>query len=263
MEGGNGEVLVIGSERLAREGFAHGFSTRIGGVSSPPFDTLNLGRTVGDDPERVAENHRRLARTIGYDLARLYESTQVHGRAVRVLAPGEDVGAVRASEADALVATEAEAAVGVRTADCVPVLVADPETGAVAAIHAGWRGIVAGVIDAAIVALARRAGAPIRRLVAAIGPHIRTTSFEVGEDVAAQIAAAAGDAAVVVRGGGQKPRVDLARAVIARLVALGFDRDRVDDVGGDTFAEADRFYSHRREGSRSGRHLSVIVARGR
>jgi YfiH family protein len=256
------EVLVIRSERLAREGFAHGFATRIGGVSQPPFDALNFSEIVGDDPDRVAENHRRLARAIGYAVERLYQVRQVHGAGVRVIEAGDDPWAVRASEADALVAAERGAAIGVRTADCVPLLVADPERGVVAAIHAGWRGVVAGVIAAAVSALRGRAGAPASRLVAAIGPHIRAASFEVGEDVATQIAGAAPGAEVVVRAVGARPRVDLARAASAQLAALGLPRDRIDDVGGDTFADAGRFYSHRRDGARSGRHLSVIVARG-
>lgn len=253
-------ALAIRSALLARHGFAHGFSTRRGGVSAPPFDSLDLGRTVGDDPAAVEENHRLLAMDVGYEVARLFETSQVHGGAVRAIEAGDEVRAVRAVEADALVATRAGDAVGVRTADCIPVLVADPGSGAVAAIHAGWRGVVAGVVGAGVRGLAARAGAPASRLVAAIGPCIRAASFEVGEDVARRIAEVAHGADVIVPGD-PRPRVDLVRAVVAQLSALGLPRDAIDDVGGDTFAEPERFFSHRRDAARSGRMLSVIVAR--
>ncbi|AKF06174.1 peptidoglycan editing factor PgeF [Sandaracinus amylolyticus] len=249
--------MVIRSGLLTRAGFAHGFATRVGGVSAAPFDSLNLGRSVGDDLAAVEENHRRLARAIGYDVARLYETSQVHGAAVRAVAVGDDVARVRTVEADALVASGEGVAVGVRTADCIPVLVADEKTGRVAAIHAGWRGVVAGVVPRGIEAL----GAPAARLACAIGPCIRVASFEVGEDVAEQIQAVAREEDVIERGS-VKPHVDLVRAVIAQLVAIGVGRSRIDDVGGDTFTDERRFFSYRRDGARSGRQLSVIVARG-
>ncbi|WP_268921253.1 peptidoglycan editing factor PgeF [Sandaracinus amylolyticus] len=249
--------MVIRSALLSRAGFAHGFATRVGGVSAPPFDSLNLGRSVGDDLAAVEENHRRLAREVGYDVARLYETSQVHGAAVRAVSAGDDVTSVRRVEADALVAAGEGIAVGVRTADCIPVLVADEASGRVAAIHAGWRGVVANVVPRGIEAL----GAPASGLVCAIGPCIRAASFEVGEDVAEQIQAVARGEDVIERGFA-KPHVDLVRAVIAQLAELGVARGRIEDVGGDTFAEDARFFSHRRDGGKSGRMLSVIVARG-
>lgn len=250
------EAKVIRSALLSRAGFAHGFATRLGGASAPPFDALNLGRTVGDDPAAVEENHRLLAMTVGYDPMRLFEVSQVHGAAVRAVGPDDDVLAVRRIEADALVAGGEGVAIGVRTADCTPVLVGDPETGRVAAIHAGWRGVVAEVIPRALDAL----GVPVSRVICAIGPCIRAASFEVGEDVARQIAGAARGEDVIVPGD-PRPHVDMVRAVVGQLVSLGVERARIDDVGGDTFAEPERFYSHRRDAARAGRHLSVIVAR--
>lgn len=253
-------MITIRSPLLARHGIAHGFSTRAGGVSAPPFDALNLARTVGDDAAAVAENHRRLAMDIGCDVARLFEATQVHGAAVRVVEERDEVASVREVRADALVATRAGDAIGVRTADCLPLLIADPESGAAAAIHAGWRGVVAGVVPAGIEALRARSGAPASRLVAAIGPCIRAASFEVGDEIAQQIAAVAPGADVVIPRA-PRPHVDLARAVIAQLASLGLERASIDDVGGDTFADPARFFSYRRDAARSGRHLAVIVAR--
>lgn len=244
------------SPLLTEHGFRHGFSLRTGGVSAAPYDTANLGRNVGDAPESVATNHRRLAHGVGYELDALRESSQVHGAAV-VDADAHGEAEARLLSADALFATRRGLAVGVRTADCVPLLVGDRRSRAVIAIHAGWRGVVAGVVPAAIASLRARVGEGA--LVVAIGPHIRGPSFEVGEDVAAQIQGVAhGRSVVVGRSAEDKPLVDLTVALRAQLAALGIDA--IDDVGGCTLTEAERFFSFRRDAQRSGRHLSVIVA---
>lgn len=255
---GGAPAVALRSALLAAHGFVHGFSTRLGGVSAPPFDALNFGRAVGDDPDAVAENHRIFATAIGYEVARLWETSQVHGADVREVGHEDAVAEVRAVHADAIVVRRPGDAAGVRTADCVPILVGDPRSGAAAAIHAGWRGVVLGVVAAGVRALgASDPGA----LVVAIGPHIRVESFEVGDDVAARIAAASPGVDPIVRVPGARPRADLACAIRAQLRVLGVREDRIDDVGGDTFAESARFHSHRRDGARSGRHLSVIKAR--
>jgi polyphenol oxidase len=251
---------VLRSDLLRREGFAHGFSLRTGGVSRAPFDTLNLARSVGDAPADVAENHRRFAAAVGFDPDRLMEVSQVHGAGVWVVEPGVSPAQTRREEADALVALGEGVAVAVRVADCVPVLMADRRSGAVAAVHAGWRGCVAGVVVEALRELEEEAGTAASDLVVAIGPHIRVGAFEVGDEVAAHLDAAAPRAEVVVRGKG-KPRVDLAGVVRAQLIMLGVPGEQVEDVGGCTHDEPERFFSYRRDGRSSGRHLGVIVPR--
>lgn len=242
---------MLRSTLLQEAGFRHAFSTREGGVSEGPFASLNLARTVGDDPEAVAENTRRFAAALECD--RLYEVSQVHGRQVERVR-GEDVLEVRRREADALVTDAPGAAVAVRTADCVPILLADPETGAVAAVHAGWRGVAQRILFEALDALG--AADPI----AAIGPHIRLDAFEVGPEVAEALSAAVPNAQIV-EAREPRPHVDLSAAVRAQLAEAGVTR--VDDVGGCTHAEPARFFSHRRDAGRTGRQLSAIVARGR
>ncbi len=244
---------MLTSALLRTHGFAHAFADRTGGISQAPFDAANFGRNVGDEPDRVAENHRRLAEAVGYDGARLFEASQVHGAAV--IEAGGDAAALRAQPADALVARAPGDAVGVRTADCVPLLVGDRERGAVAAIHAGWRGVVQGVVPAALAALGGRA------LLVAIGPHIRGPAFEVGPEVAEEIRRAAGVEVRVGTSAAGKPLVDLAAAIRAQLARAGIAPEHIDDVGGCTLTEPDRFFSFRRDGARSGRHLAVIVAR--
>jgi len=133
-------------------------------------------------------------------------------------------------------------------------------SGAVAAVHAGWRGVVADVVGAAVAAL--RAGAPGEPdLVAAIGPHISAAAFEVGEDVATALGAVAPEVPAVRRSPGGRPCVDLRALVRAELVRAGVPTAAIDDVAGCTFSEPDRFFSFRRDGAHSGRHLAAIVAR--
>lgn len=248
---------ILRSHLLLEHGFAHAF------------------------PERVVDD-AALRAALG--VGDIVQAKQVHG-ARAVLA--SEAAAQPGAEADALVARAARAAhaVGVRVADCVPVLVADPSTGDVAAIHAGWRGVVGGVLRAGIHALVDRRegarGAPA--LVAAIGPCIGACCFEVGPDVAAAIAAASPPASAANReraprepaggavgvgsvlrsdlGVAGKPHVDLRVAVRAQLVALGLEPRRIEDVPGCTKHEAARFHSYRRDGADSGRMLAAVVTK--
>lgn len=279
------EMLVpLRSTLLSRHGFDHGFSPRAGGVSRGAFESLNLGRASADDEAAVAENHRRMAAAVGYDAERLFETSQVHGSEVHVVATGAharasdiqasgaqttDVQVVRARAADALVALPSELAaddakpiaIGVRTADCVPLLIAHPASGAVAAVHAGWRGMAGGVITAAVQCLGQRVGAAPDALVVAVFPHIRACCFEVGAEVVAPLTAAlsqrAQAAAVVARS--PRPHIDLSVVARDQLRALGVPDPSIDDVPGCTRCEPERFFSYRRQGQASGRHLTVIV----
>ncbi len=250
------EASTLHSQRLAAAGFTHGFSTRHGGVSAGAYATLNLGRRVGDDLERLAENHRRIAAKIGYDPARLFEASQVHGVAVLDVGAGADPDALRPTEADALVAHHRGDAVGIRTADCVPILIGDRTRGTVAAVHAGWRGVVAGVVARAVDAMHH---ADRGAFVAAIGPSIGPCCFEVGDDVADSIVGAVGDD-VLIRTEAPRPHVDLWLAVEHQLRRSGIEI--IDTLGACTRCEHDDFYSFRRDGPESGRMLSVIVAGG-
>jgi YfiH family protein len=248
------------SPLLTGAGFRHAFFTRGGGVSRPPWDTLSFSLSVGDDAESVRENLRRAAAALGVPPERLYVLSQVHGTGSRVLSGAEDRDEVIRSEGDVTLSRAPGVACGVRTADCVPVLVGDRRTGAVAAIHSGWRGTVAGVVPAGIAALRAQLG-DTGDLVAAIGPHIEACCFEVGDDVARSLGACsrAGRSAVIDVPG-RKTRVDLRRIVHAQLEAAGVRADHTSDVAGCTFCEPGRFHSFRRDGKRSGRMLSAIVA---
>ncbi len=244
-------MLSLKSPLLAELGFRNGFSLRAGGTSVGPYASLNLGRNVGDDPQAVEENLRRLAAELGYAPDVLCEVNQVHGGQVRMMP------AQRGSDGDVMVS--AVAPLGIRVADCAAVLIADPESGAVAAAHAGWRGVVARAVPNAVSALCALRGAAAATLAAAVFPCIGVQAFEVGDDVARQIADAAGEQ--VVRRGTAKPHVDLQGAVYAQLIACGMQAARIDLVVGCTFSEPTAFFSYRRDGGVTGRHLAVIVPR--
>jgi YfiH family protein len=255
-------VMPLRSKLLSEHGFKHGFSPRAGGVSQPPYASCNLGRAVGDNLEHVAENHRRFAEAVGYAPEALFELSQVHGRDVREVRPGEDPKVVRSESGDGLVGLDG-AVVGVRTADCVPVLVADTETRRVAALHAGWRGVALGVVPAGVERLVAASGAPRERLIAAVFPHIAVCCFEVSDDVAAQLVAASGageSAPLVEQGPRGKPHVNLEAVVRLQLMAAGLPTENIDVVPGCTRCDAARFFSFRRDGRASGRHLTAIIA---
>ena len=253
--------------------FAHGFSTRAGGTSPPPFDSLNLGAKWGDHAATVAENRRRLASAVGV-AGPIYVARQVHGAAVAVVRAGDDPAAIAATEADALCSDDARVALGVFVADCVPALIVDPRSGAVAAIHAGWRGTVAGVLPAAVRALAHRFGARPGDLRVALGPSIGRCCFEVGAEVVAAFASALGGAPdapatgaagvvhVSPRGVPDKWHVDLRLANRLLLERAGVAPDAIDVAADCTHCDRPRFYSYRRDNASTGQHMGVVVRAG-
>ncbi len=220
-------------------------TTRLGGVSRGPYDSLNLGLHVGDDPQAVRENRRRLALQLPAEPLWL---NQVHGT---------DVAPHRRSSAevtaDASFTSAAGAVCGVMTADCLPVLLCDRAGSVVAAAHAGWRGLLAGVLENAI----RAMGVPPGQLMAWLGPAIGPGAFEVGDDVRDAFAARSTEAiaAFVAATAPGKWMADLYLLARLRLAAAG-----VSDVHGGglcTHSEPERFFSYRRDG-RTGRQATLI-----
>jgi YfiH family protein len=242
---------VLRSEQLANLGFRHGFSLK---------DLSEGSACPKERQSRKKVPYEAMAETVGYPKDALYEVDQVHGSAVRVVKPGDAVAALRGEKADALVACKAPGVVGVRVADCVALLLADADSGAVAAVHAGWRGVVARVVPAAVEALCVQAKARPDRIFVAISPHIRRCCFEVGRDVAAQLAAVS-PTPHAVDAGFDPPHVDLAAVVCGHLRQCGLLDAQIDDLGGCTRCEPVRFFSFRRDGAGAGRHLAVIAAR--
>ncbi|HEY3234879.1 MAG TPA: peptidoglycan editing factor PgeF [Polyangiaceae bacterium] len=252
--------FYLQSSLLAQSGFQHAFFTRLGGVSDGVYRSLNFSLSVGDSENNVEENFSCAAEVLGTLPSQICHLAQVHGAVARVLEKHESRDQVRMEQADALVSLAAGPACGVLTADCVPILMGDRLSGAAAAIHVGWRGAVRGVIRSAVAQLRHALGAE-GDLIAAIGPRISALAFEVSEEVAAQLQASSPGDEVVLTKPGFKPHVDLGRLARAQLSALGVAEERVDEVGGCTLSVPDLYYSYRRDGPRSGRHLSAIVPR--
>lgn len=256
--------MTLESPLLGQAGFRHAFFTRVGGVSSGPFRSLNLAVNTGDDPAAVAENRRRVAGALAVPEGRVFFASQVHGVDSVVVDGSEPYESFGLRRADAAVARPPRGgappfAIGVRSADCGTILIGDRTTGAVCAIHAGWKGTVLGVVEAGVEALRALLGAK-GDLVASVGPHIERCCFEVGDDVAAELAAcsALGEAAVV-RGPAAKPHVDLRAILEQKLCTLGVERAAIDHVRGCTVCDEARFFSYRRDGQKSGRLLAAIV----
>ncbi|MCX8133816.1 MAG: peptidoglycan editing factor PgeF [Roseococcus sp.] len=229
----------------------HGFFTRRGGVSAGAYASLNCGPRSGDDPAHVAENRARAARALGAAPERLVGLRQVHGAVVVEADPLQ----ATPPEADALVTDRPGLALGIVTADCAPVLLADAEAGVIGAAHAGWRGAVAGVLEATVAAM-ERLGARRARIAAVIGPCIAQASYEVRQD----LRAAVGDPRFFAPGRDAAHfQFDLAAYCAHRLAGIG----RVEAMGLDTLAEEGRFFSHRRRtlagGGPLGHQLSAIM----
>lgn len=243
--------------RLLAAGFQHGFFGRRGGVSQGNYESLNCSYSVGDQPDRVTHNLTLIASHFGIALEGLITVSQVHGRQVVDVDDSPTTAKIRSTEADALVSTRVDSAVGVRTADCVPVLVGCRDTGVVAAIHAGWRGVVSGVIPATIARLVGK-GASAPAIVAAVGPHIGLGAFEVSADVAQELDTVAPQSKAVEWTVGGRPHVRLSRLVVAQLLSVGVGLDHIDVLEVCTYSNHSELFSFRRDGKYSGRQLSAI-----
>lgn len=225
--------------RTSLDGAHFAFTDRWGGVSAVPYDSLNLGGAVGDDPAAVLANRGRAARELGRDPGRVVWMHQVHGREVALV--DGPWGERPVPEADALVTRSADVTLAVLTADCVPVLLADPVAGVAAAAHAGRPGLVAGVVPAAVAAMLR-AGAEPGRTTAVIGPSVCGKCYEVPAAMRDEVAAAVPEAYAETRRG--TPALDVAAGVRAQLARSGI---RVAGAPAVCTLESPDHFSYRRE----------------
>ena len=227
------------------------FSTRLGGVSQPPFDTLNLSTVVPDSPDTVLENRRRLAGAVGL-AAPVCWLRQVHGTTVLDAAQALQRDEPR-READGCVTDSTGVVCAVMAADCLPVLLCHRDGSVVGGVHAGWRGLAAGVVEAGVAAMGVRGAAP-GDLLAWLGPCIGASVYEVGDEVRAAFDGAGDDAAFVPSPAGRW-LADLPALARLRLAVAG-----VTAVFGEpacTFTDDGRFFSHRRDGP-CGRMAALI-----
>jgi YfiH family protein len=243
--------MILTSRLLERLRVPHGFSTRLGGVSSGPHSTLDLGPATD---ELCRENLRRFSLMIGLsEEQRIVRVNQVHGSRV--------VGAAdEGADADGIVSANPRAAVAVRTADCAPILMAADDGSIVAAVHAGWRGACAGIARAGIEAMEAR-GADRRRISFALGPTIGVDVFEVGDEVVEAARASLGEEPPTRPGRNGRLHLDLVGLIERQLAQLGVSPDRIERVGGCTYSNRAMFFSHRRDRGITGRLMSAIAPR--
>ncbi len=238
----------------------HGFFTRAGGISSGPYASLNCSLSGGDARDAVLRNRAAAARALAANPDNLVGLMQIHGTDVVHVTEAWQPGA--GPRADAMVTDRPTIALGIITADCAPILFADTQAGVVGAAHAGWRGAVAGVIEATIAAMVRLGARPAA-IAAAIGPCIRQPSYEVSADLRdAVLAHAAADDRFFAPG--QRParwQFDLAGYCAARLTAAGITL--IETVDANTAADEARFFSYRRRtlggGGPIGHQISIVA----
>ena len=257
--GGVGIPLVVSGKMPA--GFCHGFTMRAGGVSVPPFESLNLGWKWGDDSASVDENHRRLLAASG--AATLLRASQVHGVRILRVRRSDDPVAVAGEKADGLCADEPGLGLSVHVADCTPILMACPRTGAYAALHAGWRGTVTGMARAGVAAMATEFGCRPADLRVALGPCIGPCCFEVGVEVEAAFVAAmpaARDNGVILTVTGRKSRIDLRAFQTRQLTDAGVLLEHLDASTDCTLCDPGRrFFSYRGSGRATGQAVGFIM----
>ncbi len=244
-------------------GVPHGFTTRLGGVSSGALDSLNLAMHRGDPPENVEENYARLGRALGFDPGRLVLTRQTHSDIVRAVTAADCRGLDHRSypECDALITRDPGVALTVFTADCTPILLHDPCTGAVGAAHAGWRGTAADIAGKTVAAMTEAFGCDPANISAAIGPNIGLCHFETDGDVPQAMLALLGEAALPhIRPEGEKFYLDL-KAINALLLRRAGVRT-VDLARECTMCQPQRFWSHRYTRGHRGSQGAIIVCQG-
>ena len=244
-------------------GVAHGFSTRLGGVSTGIYESLNLGSTRGDDPEHVRENYRRFFAAVGADLSTVAMTNQVHSDVVRPVTTADIKACLldqEPYEADGLVTDIPGVALVIFSADCLPVLLYDPVRRVIAAVHAGWRGTALAIAGRAAARMVSDYGSSPGDIRAAIGPGIGPCCFETHGEVPAAMEEAYGPAAAPFLRPfpGGKFRVDLKGLNALALTRAGVDPARIDTDGDCTMCLPEKYWSHRRLGDRRGSMAALI-----
>jgi YfiH family protein len=254
--------MLQSSTLAALPGIRHAFFTREGGVSDGVYASLNGGVGSNDEPARVSENRARMAQALAVKPERFLTCYQIHSP--KVVEAHEPWTYETRPQADAIVTREPALAIGVSTADCGPVLFADPQARVIGAAHAGWRGALTGVLEATVEAM-ERLGANRSRIVAAAGPMIHQPNYEVGPELVERFMAEDTDSArFFVPGQPGRSMFDLPGYVTARLKRLGIGP--VDNLALCTYGDPERFYSYRRTTHRRepdyGRHVNAIALTG-
>lgn len=242
------KIQSISPELFSGEEVICGFTTRAGGVSSTPFNSLNLGTGTSDEINDVLDNYRIFYNYIGIGEESAAYMKQVHGDNVAVA----EHGGVYPST-DGLVTDCKGLLLGVKTADCLPLLLFDPVSRSIGAVHCGWRSLLSGIAEKTVRIMAGNFGAVPQNIKAAGGQHARSCCYEIGEDVKGQF----NSKSIENRSG--RLFADLECELRLRLKSEGIENDNISFYGGCTVCNSDLFFSHRRDGLNSGRMLGYIM----
>jgi polyphenol oxidase len=225
-----------------------GFTTRNGGVSSAPYNSLNFGFNTADKPANVAENHSILHDFLNIDSDSAAQMEQIHGAHVTVVSEGG-----RYPSTDGLITSKAGILLGVMVADCIPLLLCDPKKKVVGAIHCGWRPIVGGIAEQAISIFADEFGSDPSDIAAVMGPSAGPCCYEIGGEVAERLK----PSSLIRRDG--KLYVDLRAELSGNLLDAGVSRSNIEIFSDCTICGSKLYFSHRRDGLRSGRMMGYIM----
>jgi len=263
----NKGVTLLKSGLLeAEQSLRHCFTTRLGGVSTGGCASLNTGFNRGEDREIVLRNYNLICEAAGFNFSRLSRTNQNHGIIVTEITK-ENVGCgffePSLAYTDAIVTNMTDTPIVCHTADCVPILLFDRAKQACAAIHAGWRGMVDGVIEATVKKLEELYSSDPSDMVAAIGPCICDCCFEVDEDVVETFRSAFGEGVIRNRTDGKKATVDLVKCAIDALSGCGISERNIDSAHECTKCNEELYYSHRRQGAERGTLAAIIQITGR
>lgn len=242
-------------QELEDQGVPHAFLTRLGGASAPPFDTLNLGHTVGDDLATVEENHDRAFAALGLRREQVVSPYQVHGTHVRLVSQAH-TGTTQPAT-DGLLTTTPGVALLLRFADCVPILLFDTKHRAVAMIHSGWKSTAGNIAAAAVEAFIRHVGSQPGDLWAGVGPAIGPCCYEVGQEMAETISQISPEGTEVLQKRSDKLYLNLPGLVQAQLAKAGVKQIAMS--GACTACHTEEWFSHRAEDGHTGRFGALAM----
>ncbi|MGM0596725.1 MAG: peptidoglycan editing factor PgeF [Myxococcota bacterium] len=254
----NTQIEILQSSLLNKIPVKHAFTTRKGGYSSGVFDTANMHYKKGDR-ENVFKNRRQLFKQLGLSSSALRLVNQVHGNTVVRAGLKKSHEDLLETEADGIVSNDPRICVGVYTADCLPILLSNSRGNAVAALHAGWRGIIAGIVGTGVDALCKLAGEAPSNLIAAAGPAIGRCCFETGLEVARQFKEQNLEEFIFPHPSKNKKYIDLPGSVKSKLLKSGILSKNISSFNHCTFCDQEKFFSYRRDGWPTGQMLSLIA----
>ncbi len=242
------DLIIYKSSLLnSRNGIYHGFGARVGGVSNSPYNTLNLGLSIGDIPENVHKNRELFFQALKSDPQQFAQGVQVHGNTIQIV---DHPGTFEST--DALLTIRKNIPLIIKTADCAPVILFEPEQEVIAAVHAGWRSVVKGILENTIRIMVENFDCEPEIIKCAIGPSIRSCCYEVKSDVSSRFP----DDVILWKN--NKSYLDIPKAIQLRLIDQGIQIENIDDSQLCTACNEKLFFSHRRDKGKTGRMMTAV-----